>query len=200
MNWLNSSKSMAPLLLLSKSLKTAISSFLEQSTPSLLKRPDNSSIERTPLLLASKVLKMFLNKYSSWLPLASVINLCLIRATTYIACFWWTEASSSSQTSQTCSIIFTRFSSFGCIMAPSRPAWTHSSFEIALLPHLEVILSACYFYRRADSMHLASVLPLPDGSSLAHNLAFIAATLGLNLSRARAQTNLSKLTLSPSSE
>jgi len=199
MNWLNSSKSMAPLLLLSISLKTAISSFLEHSTPSLLKSPDNSSSERTPLLLASKVLKMFLKWYSSWLPLAKVINLCLMRATTYIAYLRWTAASSSSQTSQTYSIILMRLSSFGCIIHPSRPAWIHSSLEIATVLNLEQILSHISLLLRHFSMHEASVCPQSVGSSLAHNLAFNAATLGLNLSRARAQTNLSKLTFSPSS-
>ena len=87
MNWLNSSKSMAPLLLLSNILKTAINSFLEHSTESLLIRPSSSLTERTPLLLASNYLKISLNLYSSWLPLARVISLCLMLATTCIAAF-----------------------------------------------------------------------------------------------------------------
>ena len=125
MNWLNSSKSTAPLLLQSNILNTATSSFLEQSTESLPNIPYSSSMERTPLLLASNYLNISLNLYSSWLPLARVISLCLMLATTYIACFLCTEFSSSSTISQTCSIILMRLSSFGCIMAPSREAWFH---------------------------------------------------------------------------
>jgi hypothetical protein len=126
-NWLNSSKSIAPLLLLSNILNTAINSFLEQSTESLLKRPSNSSIERTPFLFASNYLKIFLNAYSSWLPLARVISLCLILAITYIAYFLWTAISSSSTTSQIDSIILMRLLSFGCIIPPSKLAKCHFS-------------------------------------------------------------------------
>lgn len=64
-NWLNSSKSMTPLLLRSINLNAATSYGSEHATPRFDSNPLNSCVDRVPDLSISNFLNMFLKWYSS---------------------------------------------------------------------------------------------------------------------------------------
>jgi len=110
----NSSNSMVPFLLVSNALKSAEIYLRSQEMPNFVSIFHNSSIVRSPLLLASASLNTLLRIYSSEFPFEDkVYNRCLRRESKCWTACLLTSESASSFTHQTLSNMRVKYRSSG---------------------------------------------------------------------------------------